>query len=522
MSMRRMRLFLILFCLVPAGMAPAAQIDPDNPPQGVFSEEWMVALLGGKRAGYVHTTMSREADKVTTRTVSVLSLARGGATVEVSMMQSATETVAGLPLDFAESVKMATMTTETRGTISDGEVQIAKTQFGMTQNLKFPYPKDAVMYWGLYAEQLRQGLQEGHTYQVQAYTPSLLPDKALPTTVVVGGRETVDVLGKPVQARRTNVTMSSPMGSLETVSWVTEEGVPLKTQIQMMGLVIEMVRADKETATQDVDPPEMFFNTLVQADKRIDRKAAQRIRYRLRVVGEGEPIPTLPVTGMQQPTPHSDEMLELTVARQDHRALSTAALGPPTEEMAEYLEANIWINSDDPMVITMAKKAAGDARTPYEIADRLREFVSEVIKEKNLSVGFASASEVCRNKEGDCSEHGVLLAALGRVHKIPSRVVLGLVYVPWFGGTEDVFGFHMWTQFYLGDQWVDFDAAQHESDCNPTHIAVATSSLQNSSLADMAFGLIALIGRLEIDVLEAEPAAAATVRQSSRQRAKKR
>ena len=99
----------------------------------------------------------------------------------------------------------------------------------------------------------------------------------------------------------------------------------------------------------------------------------------------------------------------------------------------------------------------------------------------------------------------MLLAALGRVYQLPSRVVVGLVYVPWFGAKKDVFGFHMWTQFYLDGQWVDFDAAQNESDCNPTHIAVATSSLKNAALGEMAFSLINVIGRLKIEVIESDP-----------------
>ncbi len=164
--------------------------------------------------------------------------------------------------------------------------------------------------------------------------------------------------------------------------------------------------------------------------------------------------------------------------------------------------------ADDPEVMAMAREAVGKAGTPYEIADRLRVYVTRVIKDKNLSIGFASASEVCRNREGDCSEHAVLLAALGRVHRIPTRVVMGLVYVPAFPGASDVFGFHMWTQFHLGGDWVDLDAAQRESDCNPTHIAVATSSLKDAALGDMAFALINIIGRLRIEVLEADPPSA--------------
>jgi hypothetical protein len=136
--------------------------------------------------------------------------------------------------------------------------------------------------------------------------------------------------------------------------------------------------------------------------------------------------------------------------------------------------------------------------------------VTDVIEDKNLTVGFATASEVCRNKEGDCSEHAVLLAALGRACGLPARVATGLVYVPIFGGNEDIFGFHMWTQFRIGDAWVDFDAAQRESDCNPTHIAFNVAALEGAGLGQIAIDLINVIGNLEIDITRVDAGAAVT------------
>ena len=39
--------------------------------------------------------------------------------------------------------------------------------------------------------------------------------------------------------------------------------------------------------------------------------------------------------------------------------------------------------------------------------------------EKDLSVGFATAADVARTAQGDCTEHAVLLAALLRASDIP-------------------------------------------------------------------------------------------------------
>ena len=48
-------------------------------------------------------------------------------------------------------------------------------------------------------------------------------------------------------------------------------------------------------------------------------------------------------------------------------------------------------------------------------------------------------------------------------------------------------------------------AALSESECSPTRIAFATSSLQNAGLADLSLPLLARIGAIRIEVESVEP-----------------
>ncbi len=499
----------LLACLCSSVLADP--IDPDNPPQGTFVDDWMQLRLAGQPAGYIHSTMTREGDRISTRLLSVMSLARGATPISVTTMEASTETIAGAPLFFESSQNMATVITRSVGQVRDGIVHITKSQYGLTQQNESPYPKGALMAWGIMADQLRRGFKEGLEFEIDAYVPSLKADAAVVSKVRIQGRETIQLLDRQAEATRVETTLQLPTGAIDSTSWVDEDGQALKMSVAMMGIALEMIKTDKATATKDIEAPEFFVQTLVKANRKIDRHAAQSLKLYLSVAKSTGPLPDLPETGMQKQVNRSDDGVELLITRQDHAALrQSAAKASPIPEMDEFVSPNIWINSDDPKVISMANQAVKKAVKPYVIADTLRKYVTEIIREKNLSIGFASASEVCRNKEGDCSEHAVLLAALGRVHKLPSRIVIGLVYVPWFAGTADVFGFHMWTQFYIDGEWIDFDAAQRESDCNPTHIAIATSSLLSTSLAEMSFTLLKFIGGLEIRVIEANPASAIT------------
>ena len=127
----------------------------------------------------------------------------------------------------------------------------------------------------------------------------------------------------------------------------------------------------------------------------------------------------------------------------------------------------------------------------------------------NLSVGFATAGEVARSRHGDCTEYGVLLAALGRGAGIPTRVVAGLAYVDGMAGHQQVFGGHMWTQFWIQGRWVDLDAAFGQIEVDPTHIVLATSDGGDTGIADLVTNLWLSLGQLKITVLDVKTAATA-------------
>lgn len=87
----------------------------------------------------------------------------------------------------------------------------------------------------------------------------------------------------------------------------------------------------------------------------------------------------------------------------------------------------------------------------------LTRFVATYIETKNLSRGYDPASVVARRREGDCTEHAVLLAALGRSFGYPARVVHGIVVVDEKG--QLLAGMHAWVEWHDGKAWAPADAA---------------------------------------------------------------
>jgi transglutaminase-like putative cysteine protease len=181
-------------------------------------------------------------------------------------------------------------------------------------------------------------------------------------------------------------------------------------------------------------------------------------------------------------------------------------IGPPVDAPANqgtpYLDATAMIDTSDPVIQALAAKSVRDAGSdPLQRAEAMRAFVHTFVNEKGLDSAFATASETAQLRAGDCSEHAVLLCALLRAEGIPARVAIGLIYTDSFLGREGIFGWHMWTQALIGGRWVDYDATLPRR-YHAGHVLTGVSALGEGALAAELASSIALMGNLEIEVVD--------------------
>ncbi len=502
--------------LMPVQMGFAEGIDPINPNEGRFMDDWAIIYLMGNKVGYMHSTMARDGDVINSSNEMVMRLGRVDQPVTLKINDSASETLLGKLLSFESLQDLSVQQIAIRGVVKNGKVTIETSQFGVKQSQVFDYDAGALFKsWGAFRESLIRGFEPGTEYTLSIYEPSLRMDAPIKAVTKIGDWESI-VLGKrQVRGQRVTVTMVTPAGEMVMTSWVDEHGIAIKALIPAPGLGnMEIMATDQASALADFVPPEVFMTTVIKANRTIDPSKTLAIKYRLKSKNPDIPLASLPNTGMQKIISKSKDSVELVVTRLPRRSKGNfVAERNESQELKEYLASNLMISTKDKALIELANKAAGadnkrvDDSKPFVLADKLRRFVGTYINNKSLNVGFATASEVCRTREGDCSEHGVLLAALGRINGLPSRVAVGIAYVPYFGGQRDIFGYHMWTQFYIEGKWYDYDAALGESDCSPIRITFATSSLKNAGPADLSLPLLGMIGNLDLDIIEVIPMA---------------
>jgi hypothetical protein len=499
---------LIVSLAVSVGYA----IDVNDPPQGTFVDEWYAIMIRGQKSGHAHIVMERKPGKgrdvILTRTDMSIAAKRMNQTISVAVVEQSLETLDGQPLKFSQTMKMAGMPIEKVGRIRDGKITIDSNQLGQKHTATYDVPDGAIMSWGLFREVMKRGLKPGTKYELPIYNPGLSPDKLLASTTEILARETIDLFGRKVETFKTqqSVVFRNPIGqetTINTTSWITENGdtLRLKMDMDMMPLMLEA--CSRSAAMAPNDPAELMMSSLIEVDKAVNSEASS-IHYRLSVKGNDNSmkLPKLPDTDIQKVKRQTHTAVDLVISQPAPFGQGDESARLSDKERKRYLADTSTLNYKDPVVAKLVKKAAGDEKDPWKLADKLRRFVTDYVSDKSLNVGFATASEVARSKEGDCSEHGVLLAAMGRGVGIPTRLVTGLTYVESWEGKHRIFGGHLWTQFWIDGRWIDLDAAQRQTRVQPTHIALSLSDGGESGIADLINSLWLNLGKLKVTVLE--------------------
>jgi transglutaminase-like putative cysteine protease len=122
---------------------------------------------------------------------------------------------------------------------------------------------------------------------------------------------------------------------------------------------------------------------------------------------------------------------------------------------AAHRSASFLVDFDGPAFAAIREELLR-RHGPAPAADDLARFVDAWIDRKSSSRGIDVASTVATRREGDCTEHAVLLAALARLVGRDARVVIGIALVPVDGALRG-FG-HAWAEIHDGRGWRTVDA----------------------------------------------------------------
>ena len=467
-------------------------------------ESWDVIHVRGQRVGTLHVQVEPLKDKAGNDLQRVrvdwdLKFKRGAEDeAQITQRWGTIEKPDGQILRLDVRTKAAKSEIKTFGDVKDGVMKIAVEGGGDAQSLDIPWGDDVRGPYGAEMSLSRSRIKAGETRTVKTFIPDF--NRICLTKLVAVKPEAIE-LG-PRNEKRTLLRIEETVTELEgkphpemtATMWVDEVGQILKTHSEMLGGT-DFYRTTKEGAADGEGAPrfDLLAASIVKCRRIPQAETLRRIVYG--VTTKGDDAASL--------FPSDRRQLTVAGAKKTTTTLTVHSAGkdegePEPEPGAEYLRPNPLINSDDSKVITHMHKAVGNKVDPWEKAVAIERWVSANVQDKNFNVAFAPAREVARDLAGDCSEHSVLVAAMCRAAGIPTRCVVGVVYVEKLGG----FGPHMWNEVYVNRRWVAIDAAFDQSEVDATHLKLSTSSLDGVAPFEAFTPVLKVFDQLKIEPIE--------------------
>lgn len=262
--------------------------------------------------------------------------------------------------------------------------------------------------------------------------------------------------------------LDGPM-KMDAEQWISPKDGELKQSVVLMGLPLLLQRA--ELPAPGAAPQAGLF------DRTVTRLPAHPFALWV-------PELTVKWTGAEKPgIPEDDQQKR----EGDHRMVLRRAQEPTAEEARElpvkgrpnpedetFLAATPLVPYKDPAFDgPWFRLAAPAGASRWELAKLVSAFVFDWITEKDYTVGFASAAEVCRNPRGDCTEHGVLSIALLRRLGVPARGAMG------WAALGDTLALHFWVEVKLRNRWVPIDPTFDQAPASAFRVKLGSTDLAN-------------------------------------------
>ncbi len=497
-----MRRYALLWFLLLVSFRPC---HADEQPAGkVLKEVWEAAYLEGVQAGFVHSVY-REVHagerKLIEATIEMdLTLTRFQDTIRLNFIIGNHETDAGKVL----AVVMRQNLSKDQRLLVKGKVEGKELKVHIeagaqpTREKIIPWSDSVVGLWGQERQFANRKLTPNSSFEYLRYEPTLT--SMIKSRVNIKDEEEVTLPdGRKQKLLRTETAIDKVMDTEfpVTVAWIDAEGERIKTETELPGVgrlttlrttqAQAMVRGAK--AVVDIG-----VNQLIRLRTPIPRSTeAREVVYRIRLKGVANPRTALAQDDRQEIRRLEGEEMELVVrGRQEPKAAEPAG-NPP----AEYLKSNHFIRSDDAGVRRLADGAIEDEEDPWKKAVRIERWVHDHITNKTFTEAFATADEVAKRLEGDCTEHAVLAAAMCRAAGVPSRTAVGLIYVP----RERAMGFHMWIEVWINGKWYALDPTLGQGGVGAGHVKITDQHWNDEYSMKPMMPVTRVLGKLQIDVV---------------------
>lgn len=466
---------LLVVLLRSEGPRPAALPLAHESSGAKAGEQWMGVYHKGHKIGYTHQTLTRTGEGFTFSDSSLVRLTVLDAPQTVRTRMDGHLGADLSVRDVAFELSSGVGQLKAQGVVSGHQLHLTLRTGHETSEQVLPLTEPLYLPATLRASVAGQTLRPGRQLDALVFDPTALRNDRV--RVTVADWEPVPETAPGVRAWR----VIEEFRGLHTTAWIDTFGEVLREE-GPMGLVLR--RQSAEDAVRSDWSDNAALDVVASVAVPVARPIKNpRGRTSLRVRLSGIALDAVPTDGTQQ-----RQGAELTIRQPDVHALQTYELPYRGTEHQADLVATGFMQSDHPRIRALAHQIIDSEPDALRAIVRLNDWVYRRLR-KVPTISIPNALQVLDMGEGDCNEHAVLLAALGRAAGIPTRMVAGAVYL------DGAFLYHAWCEVWLG-QWVAVDPALHQFPADATHIKFVIGGPEEH------LAMMGIVGQLGIDVLD--------------------
>lgn len=465
-------------------------------------ETWDAAYVGEDKIGHFHAqthkVQSGGREVLHTRLTGQLAIQRFGDVMRMRTVADYYELPDGRLYATNLSAQISNEASNAQGRlVAGGKFQVTITPAkGSKIEQTLDWPVGLLGPFGQEESLRKSPLKAGQTREFLTFLPEM---NLVAKRTLHGVRLEPIALLNGESVERLLVTETNDQVPVESSLWMDEAGNIVKSLLPIADLSMTTYRVTKEEALLASRPAtvDVGLQTLIKPDNPATGAHTARSASYLLEFGDKAAADSIPEAGYQKILSRDGNNLVVRIERTmpDPKVPGTAPAPGP-----EFLDSNVYLQPNDPKILATAREVTREATSDWEKATCLETWVDENMANQDFTIGFAPSNEIIESKQGDCTEHAVLLAALCRAVGIPSKVAMGLV---WLEGPK-AFGYHMWTEVFVDGDWHPIDGTLGFGSIGGGHIKIADGSLKGVDANTTFLPIFKVIGKLKIKVLKVD------------------
>lgn len=383
---------------------------------------------------------------------------------------------------FEFSMKAGLVDLKATGVRNGDKLKMKITSISGNTELDIPIDREPVINPVLYDWLLSKNPEVGKSYEVLLFDPTaVLTGSDLGSSKAILTVEGEEEISIPLGTFKTYRVKMSYLGSEDT-AWITTDGDVVK-EVSPLGIV-SFKESGEDLVTNNISSFDIVNKTAISSNLKVeDPRALEFLRLRISGIASTDGLDL--VDNYRQF--NQDGLLEVRVGSLSD--IDTYEIPYTGNALKAYTQASALIQSANDEIVKQASAILGGEKNSLEAAKKINDWVYRNL-EKTPTISLPNALDVLESRKGDCNEHATLYTALARAAGIPTKLVLGLVFL------DGKFYYHAWNEVFVG-KWVAVDPTLGQLPADASHIKLVEGNLDRSS------EILKLVGKIRLDVVEA-------------------